>query len=191
MRLADVIGRRVIVLAGLIGIIISVVLMHLVNTLYIVYALVLLVGLFHSLRVFTGYILSMELMLPNYRKSFHMAISVADRFTQIFVALSIYFSGEVNYIIAAVVITSATPLIFIHKAPESPEFLYKNKKWDQLHEAFRFISRYESTEWKNVKFQGERNLQIVETNINQNCFDVLRDTKTMRNLFIMCINWST
>ena len=176
---------------GLVGLIVSTIMILFIKMHLAVYVLVLFFGLFNSLRIFVGYILSMELMVPSYRKSFHMTISIIDKFIQIFVPILIYFTGDTKYVILCIILTSVIPLLFIYKAPDSPEFLYTNKQWDKLHAAFKLISKYESVEWKNYKFDKEINLEVTDTNNQSTWIKILRDKRTMRNLMSMCINWST
>ena len=191
VRLADIIGRRIVVLIGLIGMIIWSILIFFVNLLTIVYLITLITGMFHALRLFPGYILSMELMLPSYRKSFHTTIQIIDKIDAIFIPIFVYFVGNAKDVIYLIIGFWSISAFMVYITPDSPEYLYANGKWKQLHTAFQYICRFESTRWKNFKFDKERNLSIAEVEKKVSLIEALKDSKTRRNLIIMCINWST
>ena len=89
------------------------------------------------------------------------------------------------------IFTSLPCIYFICKAPESPKYLYSYNKWDELHEAFEYISNRNNAWWGNYKFDAQLNPADTTTEKENNCMDALKDRVTLKNLLIMIFLWST
>ena len=74
--------------------------------------------------------------------------------------------------------------------PESPHFLYAQKRWDSLRKVFNQISKVNNANQENLRFKAEieDNNGIVEQTIP--ILEALRNRIYLKNLLIMVINWS-
>ena len=82
----------------------------------------------------------MELTPPDSKKSWHMFMQLLDKIHMVLIPILIYYTGNAKYPLLLMIFTSLPCIYFICKAPESPKYLYSYNKWDELHEAFEYIS---------------------------------------------------
>ena len=191
LQIADVKGRRIVTIVGIIGCIASALLIYANNNQVLTYLCVLVLGVFTTLRILVGYIFALELVPMSRKKLWNLISQCTDAI--IVISIGGYFYviqyGESTIIIYTLI--SILWLIFIYKSPESPQYLYTTKRWEKCHSSFSKISHINRIEWQGFKFDREDQRNVEEFNIKQSCGSVLKDNKTLKNLFIMLINWST
>jgi hypothetical protein len=82
-------------------------------------------------------------------------------------------------------------LAVIYKVPESPKFLYVNKRWDELHNALLQISKSNNSLHWNLKFKEEiDHVEVNEDHQSLSLLVALKDRIYMKNLCIMVMNWT-
>ena len=191
LRLADILGRKLFVQIGVVGSLVCIAIIYFVNNLITIYIMLFVYSIFHALRVFIGYIYVMELTPPNSKKFWHMFMQILDKTHAILIPIFIYFTGNAKYPMIFLFFTSLLCAYFIHKAPESPQYLYSNKKWDKLNKGFEYIWSRNYTKWGNYKFDSQVNLVDNDSKHKLSCIEALKDKTNLRNLLIMAFIWST
>lgn len=81
-------------------------------------------------------------------------------------------------------------LIPVLRAPESPNFLYTQKRYDELREALSTIAYSNGAVFKEIKFLQELYEEEGPTPEVISMLDALKDPVYLKNLIIMTLNWS-
>ncbi|CAI2363809.1 unnamed protein product [Moneuplotes crassus] len=190
LRFADLKGRRVMVIIGIIGSVCCGFLIFVINNIILTYLLMLVLGVFSSLRLLISFLYAMELVPEIQKKTWNLIAGFMDAITMIFVAGWFFIITYGESTIVLYIVTSCLSLYFVYKAPESPQYLYTKKKWGELHASFAQISKINGIEWNGYKFDREH-LKENEFSIKKSCASMIKDKQTFRNLMIMMMNWST
>jgi MFS transporter, OCT family, solute carrier family 22 (organic cation transporter), member 4/5 len=190
LRFADIKGRRKIVMIGIIGTVLCGLIIFVTNSLILTYLALFIFGIFVSVRVLVSYLYAMELVPQKKKKFWNLIAALTDAVVMISVAGYFYIIKYGESTIVFYLVFSIISLIFVYRAPESPQFLYTKKRWEELHSSFSKISRINNKEWSGFKFDREE-LRMHEFNIKSSCSSMISDRKTFKNLMIMIINWSS
>jgi MFS family permease len=175
---------------GIIGTVLCGLIIFVTNSLILTYLALFIFGIFVSVRVLVSYLYAMELVPQKKKKFWNLIAALTDAVVMISVAGYFYIIKYGESTIVFYLIFSIISLIFVYRAPESPQFLYTKKRWEELHSSFSKISRINNKEWSGFKFDREE-LRMHEFNIKSSCSSMISDRKTFKNLMIMIINWSS
>ena len=121
-----------------------------------------------SLRMLVGYIFALELVPQSKKKLWNLISQCTDAMIMIFIAGYFYIIQYGESTVLIYTATSILSVIFVYRAPESPQYLYTTKKWEKCHSSFKKISKINRIEWQGYKFDRETNGPIGEFNIKQN-----------------------
>jgi len=99
----------------------------------------------------------------------------------IFIAGWFYIITYGESTIILYILSSLLSLYFVFRAPESPQYLYTKKKWEELHSSFTKISKVNKITWTGYKFDREH-LKEGEFSMKQSCDSMIKDKQTFRNL---------
>jgi Na+/melibiose symporter-like transporter len=137
------------------------------------------------------YLLFSEFITENRRLKYHsIGSSVGFSIGYIFISFFIFNENDLNIILVQ---TAISILLQVHiwRLPESPKFLFANKRYDEVHEALKYISSVNHADSSNIKFEQELD-QAQEKNdkkVTGNFMNALKNRKTCINLLVMIVNW--
>ena len=78
LRFADIYGRRIIVIIGIIGSVCCGFLIFIINNIIITYLLMLALGIFSSIRMLVGFLYAIELVPKSQKKTLNLIAGIFD-----------------------------------------------------------------------------------------------------------------
>ncbi len=153
--LADIIGRKPIMLLGLlIHIALNISINYITSYTYLVIYLVLF-GIRIPMASHVPYMLLMELVSPKYRSQFSVLVNGIDGLGNLFIALGFKYLQDwklwfvINDIETGLILLSA--IIFL---PESPRYLISKSKFQKAHKVFAYIATINRKPKFSQKLEG-------------------------------------
>ena len=136
LRLADIRGRKPVLLFSLALNMLITFLLWITNDLFITYLLVILNGIVIAPRVSISYLYMMEVIQESKKKLFNFISWICDAFSVIFIAAYFYFIKSGISIFYIYIVYGTITLIILFFIPESPHYLYAKCRFNELREWF-------------------------------------------------------
>ena len=142
MRLADVIGRKPIILIGLCIYGVCAIMLFLIKEEWALFLAIALCGFQMPNTCQCGYLLMIEYLDPNHRSKFSSFANVIDGGSNIW--LPFYFRYTDSWIYLLILISAMVVVLFflvLIITPESPRFLVTQHKYSRARASLKWISR--------------------------------------------------
>ena len=190
LRLGDIYGRKPVLLFSTLSTMFVVFSMYFTQNLYLVYALLVISGMLIIAKGTMAYIYMLELIPDSRWGIYHTVVWVlGSSFSCLWVILFYYLTDLRIYFLVISALCFLYFLILL-RTPESPHFLYTQKRWDELRNVFNKISSVNKSNHHNLKFRMELMNINDESDQAVSLFDALKDSVYLKNIIIMVINWS-
>ena len=142
MRLADIIGRKPIILMGLILYGATLLVMFLVKEEWVIFFGYWVMGFQLPNTCQASYLLMMELLAPEHRSRYTSLTNIMDALCNLWLPFFFRYSPSYIYLligVAALVVIAFFGVLII--TPESPRYLITKKKYAQAHKILATIAR--------------------------------------------------
>ena len=159
--LSDIIGRRYVLLIGMVMQFVFSVFLLFTHDRNIAYFLVFMIGLDFGARKFVGFIYIMEFLTASQTRQMTQIVTALDRLCLTFA--SFYFqvvSKSWTYLHVIQIMLAAISIYLIMNLPESPKFLVKKGKIKEAQSALQKMA-----ETNKVKFDFDQTPLVVEESI--------------------------
>mmetsp|Transcript_14781 Transcript_14781/g.25151 ORF Transcript_14781/g.25151 Transcript_14781/m.25151 type:complete len:441 (-) Transcript_14781:54-1376(-) len=151
-RLADVFGRKPLFIVGLVLYIISVYFLLVSTNKTVMYSMLVLGGVSETGRYYVAYVYAVEIFSKQMQSNAGLTIFIAFDLCKVLICLYFMLSTQKNWkVMAYISLTLAilSLLLTLFRMPESPRFLYSQKKHEQANQVLRGIQRRNK---KNLAF---------------------------------------
>ncbi|CAI2365215.1 unnamed protein product [Moneuplotes crassus] len=190
LRLGDIYGRKPVLIICNIGCGVIFITLYFVDNLVLAYLLVIPIGMFGLAKGALTYLQMLELVPSRLNSVLHtFGGLVASLFTFSATAF-FYFVPNARLFLIILGIMCLIHLIPVIKAPESPKFLYTQKRWNELREAINSIAYTNGVKMKEIKFTSELCYDEQEETEVISMREAIKDKVYFKNLLIMTLNWS-
>lgn len=190
MRLADIKGRKPMLIIALFCTVLFTSVLLVTNSLIIAYIIIFLNGVVIAVRVSVSYVMMMELVPENKKKRYNLISAICDSTGVIIIALYYYFVKYGESLFYVYIILTCVFLFLLWKVPETPHFLYSHRRWTELHEAFDKIAELNNGNKLGVKFDAESNENGEHVEPDKSFTALVSDKARLINLLAMIFNWS-
>ena len=194
VRLGDIYGRKPIsVWTNILSIFIYIGL-YFANSKELVYVLLVPTGALYIARFILLYIYMLELMPENLIIFYHIISSILGTLLECGFLVYFIFVDDGLKIFFVIIAASLVHMIWHYYWPESPKFLYSQRRFDELHESLSYIAEVNKAEPWNKKFTIECTTEYSEsgsdlTSTEISMIDAIKDSIYRSNLIIMAFNW--
>ncbi|CAI2386847.1 unnamed protein product [Moneuplotes crassus] len=187
LRLADIKGRKPILMASLIVSLFFGVGYLFVQNIYHIYILTFINGIVGSVRISCSYMYEMEMIPESMKKNINLLSGTMDSLCVIFIAFFYYCTRYGNGILQIYIVFTVIVLVIMTQIPETPRFLYSTKQWDRLHKCFDLFAKMNRGNALTVKFDQEDH--EVEDENGKIRPPLCEDRRRVINLIAMVFNW--
>lgn len=154
-RLSDIFGRKLPMMLSLVGCLVTVVIMMVDSNLNRLFFVIFLFGIFNGVRAVSSYTLAVEMVSPNLRKTISVVTNMSICCGIMYSTLIFYFFRHYYALFGSLTVILIIYCFVLMIIPESPEFLYNQRRFDDLRSAFNTIATINSKEKLTVKFDRE------------------------------------
>mmetsp|Transcript_22066 Transcript_22066/g.19632 ORF Transcript_22066/g.19632 Transcript_22066/m.19632 type:complete len:159 (-) Transcript_22066:612-1088(-) len=135
--------------------------MYFINHVIILYMVIVPVGIFSLSKGSLVYLHMLELAPQRLRGTLHTLSSISAGVFGIIAIGFFYLVPDSKLFLSVMGVFCFLHLIPVIRCPESPRFLFTQKRWNELHEALEIIAYSNNTKLETeIKFRGE----IVDVN---------------------------
>jgi MFS family permease len=142
-RLADIVGRKPIFIIGLVLYIIDTVGFIFCDSLELAYLLLFIGGLAETGAYYVAYVYCVEMMPEVYQNLGGLSIFLVFAFVKMFFSIYFWFLSKnwIGMAIIALVTATISLVLTIFIMPDTPRYLYSNKKFDKVREVLKFVQK--------------------------------------------------